>query len=261
MDRFTHHIYCIFLACALSVGLSESVASVKGCEFAAAGVSVPVCGGVSGFSLLPEIPARAGLSPRLAALSTQLIVRWEVGSPARYTRLYQGVIWPGGASGPTWGIGYDGGHQSPAAIERDWSAHPLRHDLAKTAGVTGKQAQLSIARWRGITTPFSYAKVVFADRSLPSYAQQASRSLGNDFNELPEPTQAALISLGYNRGWSMLGSRNLEKRVIKNVCVPKRDVHCVALQIRAMCRLWVSARLGPGLCSRRNDEARVAVQI
>ena len=261
MDRFTGYIYCIFLACALSAGPVQSAASVKGCEFAAADVSVPVCGGVSGSSLLPEIPARAGLSSRLAELSTQLIVRWEVVSPARYTRLYQGVIWPGGASGPTWGIGYDGGHQSPAAIERDWSAHPRRHDLAQTAGFTGKRAQLALPRWRGITTPFSYAKAVFTDRTLPAYALQARRALGQNFEAMPDGAQAALFSLGYNRGWAMLGTRNTEKRVIRDVCIPARDSACVAQQLRAMCRIWQGTPNYTGLCGRRKDEARVAVQI
>ena len=241
MDRFNRYIHLIFLACALSVLDGNTVSANE--------------------SLFPEIPARAGLSQQSAELSSQLIIRWEVGSQARYTRLYQGVIWPGGASGPTWGIGYDGGHQSPVAIKRDWSALPSKHVLALTAGVTGQRARLSIARWRGITTPFSYAKAVFTDRTLPAYALQARRTLGQDFEAMPDGAQAALFSLGYNRGWSMLGTRNTEKRVIRDVCIPARDSACVAQQLRAMCHIWQGTPNYDGLCNRRKDEARVAVQI
>lgn len=261
MDRTFNHIYCLFLACALSALATESVASVSGCEYAAADAIVTAQALDLASPLIPEPPKCAGLTARLAAISTAIIVRWEVGSPSLYTRRYQGVYWPGGASGPTWGIGYDGGHQSPAAIERDWSAHASKLDLVKTAGITGKQAQLAIARWRGITTPFSLAQQVFAERSLPGYALLTQRAYGRDFDTLPEPTQAALISLTYNRGGSMLGSRNHEKRVIKNECLQRRDAQCVAQQLQAMCRLWENTPNYNGLCGRRIDEAKLAVQI
>lgn len=227
-----------------------------------AGVAEPATrAGTTEAPLFPAVPPRAGVSPRLAVLSTAIIVRWEIGSPGQYTRKYAGVYWPGGASGPTWGIGYDGGHQTKAAILRDWSQHPAKSALAETAGVTGQQAKLSIARWRGITTPFSYASQVFADSSLPAYTLQARRALGKNFEQIPEPAQAALISHGYNRGWSMLGQRNAEKRAIRDQCLPQRDTACIAAQLRQMCRLWDNTPNGPGLCARRNDEARLAVTL
>ena len=44
------------------------------------------------------------------------IVRWEITSPAYYDKRLRWPIWPGGASGVTWCIGYDGGHQTGPVI-------------------------------------------------------------------------------------------------------------------------------------------------
>lgn len=259
MDRLAAGIHRIFLACALSVAdfLSSSVVAAS----PSPAVEAPERRvEVAGVPLLPLLPPRAGVTDRLAALATQIIVRWEVGSEARYTKKYQGVIWPGGASGPTWGIGYDGGHQSANGILRDWQAHPSKAALATTAGITGITAQQAIGRWRGISTPYAYAIQVFSDRSLPAYHLQARRALGPHFDALPEPAQAALDSTGYNRGWRMTGTRNREKRVIRDVCLPRRDTACIAEQLKSMCRLWEGAPNYDGLCGRRKDEARLAVR-
>jgi hypothetical protein len=255
MARIADHLHRIFLAVALiAFGLQTAHAAGM-----AAGVAEPAPRS-AWESVFPEQPARAGVSPRVAALSSAIIVRWEIGSPGQYNRKYSGVYWPGGASGPTWGIGYDGGHQSPATIERDWAGHPSLNALSLTSGITGARAQREIARWRGITTPFSYAMQVFSDRSLPAYHLQSRSALGRDFEQLPDPAQSALNSMGYNRGWSMLGPRNAEKRVIRDQCLPARDTACIARQLNAMCRLWAGTPNGTGLCNRRADEARLAVQ-
>jgi hypothetical protein len=59
-----------------------------------------------------------GIAPRLKSsqAAIDLIVMEEVSSQAAYTKLYQGPTWPGGASGVTIGIGYDGGYSTPAVI-------------------------------------------------------------------------------------------------------------------------------------------------
>jgi hypothetical protein len=259
MDRFTDRIHRIFLAVALSA-IAFTSSAVQAASPGQAAEAPERMVEVAGVPLFPLLPPRAGVTPRIADLATQIIVRWEVGSEARYTRLYRGVLWPGGASGPTWGIGYDGGHQSAASIERDWSAHPSRQALSLTSGFTGQRAGANISRWRGITTPFSYAIQVFSDRSLPAYAQQAHRTLGRDLAGMPEPAQASLISLGYNRGWRMTGHRNREKRVIRDVCLPRRDTACIAEQLRSMCRINAGTAVANGVCARRKDEARLAVR-
>lgn len=197
-------------------------------------------------------PAASAISPAAVAL----IVRWEVGSASRYARRYQAPIWPGGASGVTWGIGYDGGHQTRQQIGLDWSAHDAASRLQATAGITGQAAQPLVRDLRDVTVPFGMASDVFALASLPRYRASARRAFGVErFDALPADAQGALVSLVYNRGASMTGPAREEMRAIRDTCLPGSDVHCVAGQIRQMCRLWRGTNLEAGLCGRREDEA------
>lgn len=187
-----------------------------------------------------------------------LIVRWEVGGPARYSAQLQRPIWPGGASGVTWGIGYDGGHQHSATILRDWSEHPAASRLATTAGVTGPGARSILPRYRDIIVTWADALRVLDARSIPVYRARARAAYGRAFDAAPEGVQAALISEVYNRGPGMAGSRRAERRAIRDVCLPARDAECVARQLERSCRVWADDPNGRGLCARRRDEARVA---
>lgn len=207
-------------------------------------------------SVLPAPPVQA---PRVSQAAADLIIRWEVTSPAHYTRKLQRPIWPGGASGITWGIGYDGGHQTATTIARDWQAHMAVDRLATSAGITGTAARDALPGFRGIATPFDYASAVFRNASLPVYHGMARRAfLPAGFDAAPADLQGVLVSLTYNRGGSMVGNRNREKRHIRDVCLPAGDVQCTAAQLRAMCRIWAGTPNGPGLCNRREDEARLS---
>lgn len=194
----------------------------------------------------------ATVSPAAVAL----IVRWEIGSASRYARRYQAPIWPGGASGVTWGIGYDGGHQTRQQIGLDWSAHDAASRLQATAGITGQAARPLVLDLRDVTVPFGMASDVFALASLPRYRASARRAFGVErFDALPADAQGALVSLVYNRGASMTGPARAEMRAIRDTCLRRADVRCVAGQIRQMCRLWRGTDLEAGLCGRREDEA------
>lgn len=206
--------------------------------------------------LAQPVPAE---SQELDPVATALIVRWEVGSEAQYTRKYQGVICPGGASGPTIGIGYDLGHQTPATIRHEWAGHPDVDRLAAGSGKTGPAACAAYRKaHRDIVVPLGMAKQVFEESTLPAYTRMAERALGREtWKGLPPPFKSGMKSLGYNRGWSMTGSRNTEKVVIKRDCAPRRDAECGATQLIAMCRIWEGTPNYTGLCNRRKDEARV----
>ena len=188
----------------------------------------------------------------------ELIVRWEVGGRAHYDARLQRPVWPGGASGVTWGIGYNGGHQHPDTIRRDWSAHPAAPRLATTAGVTGDAARAILPRYRDILVSWADALRVLDASSLPVYRARARQAYGRAFDYAPEGVQDALTSETYNRGPGMAGSRREERRVIRDVCLPARDAECVARQLERSCRVWADDPNGAGLCARRRDEARVA---
>lgn len=197
--------------------------------------------------------------PALSPAAVALIVRWEVGSQSLYTRRYQSPIWPGGASGVTWGIGYDGGHQTRQQIWLDWTAMPSAERLQGTAGITGQPAQLVARRLGDVRVPFGLASDVFAAASLPRYYASARRAFGvGGFDALPADAQGALVSLVYNRGASMTGPARAEMRAIRDVCLPGSDLRCIAGEIRQMCRLWRGTNLEAGLCGRREDEAGLA---
>jgi hypothetical protein len=203
----------------------------------------------------PEPPVTADPAD---ACSTALIVRWEIGSPAQYQRKYQGVIWPQGQSGPTWGLGYDGGHQTRTDILGDWAGHDEKRRLATASGVIGIAAKQRLPEWDGIRTPFPYANEVFAQASLPKYRAGGRRMYGPGFDRAPMPVRCALEGNAYNRGFSTVGDRRIEKRVIRDDCL-QRDgdalVGCVAEQLRREKRLWPDVK---GLRDRREDEARTA---
>lgn len=205
------------------------------------------------------LPAPSGLSTEAdawagAAVAGDLIVRWEVSSPDAYTRKWQGLICPGGASGPTGGIGFDFGHQTPADIRMAWQHHTDVERLATASGVVGEaNCRAWVSRHQDIRIPYAFAYGVFQNASLPAYRLGAERALGDGWNRLTPFAQAGNTSLGYNRGWSMRGDRNREKRAIRDDCAPRGDVACNAGQIRAMKRLWPTVR---GLRDRRDDEAQ-----
>lgn len=193
---------------------------------------------------------------RCRELAAELIVRWEVTSPAYYRRALRFPVWPGGSSGVTWGVGYDGGHQVARVIADDWSAHDHANTLTQSAGVTGGAAKSALPRFRHVPTEYDLAYGVFRDRSLVEYERRAARAFRVEPADLPAGTCAALTSLVYNRGGSMAGDSRREMRAIRDECLPALDYSCVAGQIRAMSRLWVGTPNEAGLRNRRNDEAR-----
>lgn len=245
-----------------AAGQGELTAAVDQVQLTVAEVAAPAVvatrEAVEALPVVRELPPPP--APLVAPCAVELIVHYEVTSPAHYGRRLEGVIWPGGASGATWGVGYDGGHQTRGVIARDWDRHEARERLAGTAGVTGAPARALVRTLQDVRTPYGYAYEVFEGASLPVYHDRARRAFGEPFEHLPPPAAGALVSLVYNRGASMAGESRREMRALRDVCVPAGDQQCIAREIRAMCRLWEGTPNGPGLCRRRDDEARLALQ-
>lgn len=206
-------------------------------------------------SMVPPSPAPPEY---VSSAAVAHIVRWEVSGRANYDRNLQAPIWPGGASGITWCIGYDGGHQSATQIRTDWAAHPSVNRLAGTSGITGAPARQALPAYRDIRTRFDYCQRIFESVTLPAYHALARRTFANGWAQLPADAQGALTSTVYNRGASMAGSRRREMRELRDTCVPAVDVACIARQLRGMCRLWRGTTLEAGLCARYEDAARLA---
>lgn len=240
----------------------ESVADViepvaEAVEGEIASAVVPVVVAVRG--AVAEVVAVEAPAPVVTPAGVDLIVRYEISSPAYYVKRLQQPIWPGAASGITWGIGYDGGHQTATRIAADWAAHPDAPTLATTAGIVGQRAQAALPAYRHILTPLPLAQGVFSNATLPSYAELTARTFANGWDGLPPGGKDALVATVYNRGASMRGDRRREMRVLRDECVPAADTDCMAAQFRSMCRLWVGTSVERGLCDRYNATAALAV--
>lgn len=225
--------------------------------------------GLLGVETLSAIERALGLAPAERAVAKgewslvisrrglDALVAHEIGSKAAYERSYQWPIWPGGGSGVTIGIGYDLGYHSKASIEATWlpvvdtdkvrlltSASGIKGDGAKAVAATLKAA--------GVRIPYDAAMTVFVGASLPAYAKQV-RNIYPGAHLLPADAQAALLSLVYNRGSSLTGSRRVH---MKNIVdhVRRKDLVAIASELVSMKSLWAGKGLD-GLLRRRDDEA------
>lgn len=203
-------------------------------------------------TLLPDAPPPPPVEPLVAAAAVDLIVRWEVTSPSYYARRLAQPIWPGGASGITWCIGYDGGHQTSQVILEEWSTHPQRERLATTAGLTGSRAKSVLQQYRDITTGYQDCVVVFETRTLVEYERRTRRAFPH-YERMRPLAKGALVSLVYNRGASMTGDSRREMKNIRDQC--EVDYACIAAEIRSMTRLWKGSTIENGMNARREAEA------
>lgn len=201
-----------------------------------------------GFSL---IASRRGLGK---------LISFEISSPHYYYRNLKRPVWPGGRSGVTIGIGYDLGYHRASQIERDWKGQLPDSDVDRivgVAGIRGNEAKRALRRIRNLVIPFESAQRVFYQSSLPKFAKD-TRRVYPGIERLPADAQAMLLSLVYNRGTALSGSRRREMKAIKEH-VRRNRLDRIADEVRGMKRLWDKNQL-PGLHKRRDAEAELIVR-
>ncbi len=206
---------------------------------------------------LPEPPAEPVRNDCPQAVA--LIIEFEVVSRSYYDQRLQWPIWPGAASGVTWGIGYDGGHQTRQRILGDWWMHAHRERLSETSGITGSAARPVAQGLRHILTDWPMASQVFEVSTLPDYRARTERAFRTGWESLTPCAQGALVSVVYNRGSGMAGDARREMRAIRDDCVPRGDAACIAAQLRAMTRIWIGKDIERGMTRRRHAEADLAL--
>jgi hypothetical protein len=185
-----------------------------------------------------------------------LIVTEEDGDQNYYIKTEQHFSWPGGASGPTVGVGYDCGYETIASITADWTPYIDANRvvvLTKAAGINGAAGQAFVDAHRDdITISWTESLTQFQGHELPEWETIVTQHLPNT-DKLSGDSFGALTSLTYNRGPSFdsPGSRYVEMRNIK--------AHMAALafdlipnEFLAMRRLWPK---GGDLWNRRTHEA------
>jgi hypothetical protein len=185
------------------------------------------------------------------------LVNHEISSPAYYRLRLQKPIWPGGASGITIGVGYDLGYHRDYQIRRDWQPYvndEELQELIKLAGKKGQDAKRLKNRVRHIRIPYEAAAQVFSESTLPRFAKDTRKTYKGIEKLLPD-AQAGILSLVYNRGTRLSGSKRKEMKAIQAL-VKKQDYDEISEQIIAMKRLWKNTNL-KGLLKRRDDEAKL----
>lgn len=187
-----------------------------------------------------------------------LIVTEEDGDKQYYLKTESHYSWPGGASGPTVGVGYDCGYSTAIQIKTDWTGFiddARVQVLMRAAGFTGSAAHDFVAANRNsVTISWEESLAQFKGHELPKWEAIVQQHLPNT-DKLPKSGDCfgALTSLTYNRGasYDLPGSRYIEMRNIKAHMAAQR-FDLIPAEFYAMRRLWP---VGGDLWNRRAHEA------
>lgn len=202
----------------------------------------------------PPLPAKA-FAFLLSTGGRNLILEYETGGRSGYDPHPE---WPGGASGVTIGVGYDLGYYGRSVIDSDWQElEPVpRARLIEVSGRSGARARQSVSTVKDIYVRWQIAVDVFDSVDVAREFANAKRGMPG-FIDLRPNAQAALISLGFNRGWSFTGPNRIEMRDIRDYGVPHQDYSRIAQQLRKMIRVWNGAAIYQGMKRRRLAEAQL----
>jgi GH24 family phage-related lysozyme (muramidase) len=172
--------------------------------------------------------------------------------------------WPGGASGITYGYGYDLGYNSKEQIQKDWGPQVNGNVLAymlSCAGFKGESAKrLLTTQVKGLKVSQAAADHVFKNITLPRFLKTALDAYPG-LETLPVDTIGAITSLVFNRGsaFGVEGKPSWDSRKEMRELAPiiaSGDLQAMADKIREMKRLWEGKGLD-GLITRRENEARL----
>ena len=199
---------------------------------------------------------------RSSVAAMNMIVAFEVGSQAQFNAKYRGPTWAGGASGVTFGIGFDLGYSTAAEIASTWSPYlppAMVQAMCSAAGLTGATGQAACFRLRGVVTvSWTAAMAVFEGLDMPKWEKAVAAALPNT-DALSPDSFGALVSLAYNRGASFNNPKSPSDP--SDRYREMRDIHAhmasksfgsIPGDIRSMERLWPNVR---GLILRRQQEA------
>lgn len=186
-----------------------------------------------------------------------LLLKYEVGGGRNYYEKYLSKFtWPGGASGPTIGIGIDCAYYSDNELDNIFKflKKEERELIKESVGKTSDKGKEYTKKLRaaGITVNWDKALEIFQDFTWGKFTKLAEKTFPG-LSDLCPDAYGAIVSLVFNRGISLVGEKRLEMRNIK-VLVPKKDYKKIAEELRRMKRIWVGKNLD-GLIERREAEA------
>lgn len=199
-----------------------------------------------------------GATPQVRSSQRAILLQIteEDGDQNYYYKVESHFSWPGGASGPTVGIGYDCGYSSAEQIKTDWTGFVDDARVAvlqRAAGIHGSAAASWVANHRhAVTISWDESMAQYKAHELPKWEAITAAHLPNT-DKLSGDSFGALVSLTYNRGpsYDAPGNRYLEMRNIKSDMAAERFAD-IPNQFLAMRRLWPR---GGDLWNRRGHEA------
>lgn len=205
--------------------------------------------------------------PLLDTNGVAFVAKEETGGLAYYEQVTRWPHFPGEESGITIGAGYDLRFNSADDFRRSWGdrlPQSCIDKLAKDIGKKGSKSRAAELKGLGITVPFKTAWPVFIDRTLPRF-YTSTEGIYPSLGKLPGLCRAVLVSIVFNRGTSLSGSKRTEMKEIQKLLGKagkanfdkeevKQILSGVEDQIVSMKRLW-----GPqsGLVARRQAEANL----
>lgn len=172
---------------------------------------------------------------------------------------------PPGASGITIGYGYDLGYVTKEEFRTAWEKHFSKDDFNKlltAIGKTGSSAESIKSNFRNVKrVTTTMAREVFDRCTLPKWKKLAASTFPGLHIFTPNQ-QGVLVSLVFNRGTELKGSRRTEMKNIHDIILTnwtlEEKVKRIVNQFRAMQRVWPSDSPSsghPGLRRRRRAEA------
>lgn len=205
--------------------------------------------------------------PPLDTDGIAFIAREETGGLSYYETITRWPHYPGLSSGITIGVGYDLRFNTEEDFRKMWgnSLIPdILNELVRDIGKPGTKKRAQELKKMGIQVPFKAAWPVFITKTLPRFHAE-TRSIYTSLDTLPLLCRCALVSIVFNRGTSLEGSRRSEMRTIRDILIKadnptleslerKKILRDIEDEIVAMQRLW-----GPetGLYKRRQGEANL----
>ncbi len=187
--------------------------------------------------------------------SYDFIIDHEVSGRAGYDKKFRKAIWPGKDSGITIGVGYDLGYNEPEDFEADWKAllpPETFSRLLRTSKKKRGEAKACLDQLAGIEIDWHVAETVFKTVTVPKFSRLVIATFPNA-RELDPHAFGALLSLVYNRGGKLTGSKRTHMLAIRDAMAAKR-YNDVPQQFLLMRQLWPEYR---GLRIRRAAEAKL----
>lgn len=206
-----------------------------------------------------------GLSIPISKKGFDMIVYYEVsGSKSIYDRSYARPMvpaWQTTSSGVTVGWGLDLGYLTKDQIKTAMDGVVKSEDillLQSVSGMKGRNAYYNgLPKVKNkVVITWDQAEAIFRRYTLPSFAKQTSNAFNLSYDRLNPHSNAALVSLVYNRGPSLANTDSRkEMRWIKyNISINREDL--VPSDIKSMKRLWSYSSL-KGLHLRRDAESEL----